>query len=116
MKYRRILFSALLGIVVGTPIAAILATENALHIQERPVPGVEAARALARQTGAVWESAQIRAPDGVTLDAWLFMPAQPNRSAVILLHGVADTRRGVLSHAHFLVRNGFTDRKGTRLN
>jgi fermentation-respiration switch protein FrsA (DUF1100 family) len=33
---------------------------------------------------------------------------QPNGDAVIALHGVADTRLGMLGHAQFLLRRGFT--------
>src|SRR5688572_23227440 len=107
-RARRFLVAALIGIAIGTTLGAILAAENALHIWERPGPWNDAARAMARQTGATWAEVQTRAADGITLDAWLFTPKHANGSAVILLHGVADTRRGVMGHAHFLLENGFT--------
>src|SRR6266536_483299 len=104
----RLVIAGSIGIAIGTPLIAILVTENALHIWDRPKPRTEAPRALARQTGATWSSVEARATDGVTLAAWLFTPKLANGSAVILLHGVADTRLGVMEHARFLVQNGFT--------
>jgi uncharacterized protein len=104
----RLFAAGLTGVAIGTPLAAILVTENALYIPHRPQPTAEAPAALARQTGATWRSAEARTADGVTLSAWLFTPRRANGSAVILLHGVADTRLGVLAHARFLLENGFT--------
>src|SRR5262249_34415988 len=39
---------------------------------------------------------------------WLFTPRAPNGAAVILLHGVGDTRTGVLGHAGYLLDAGYT--------
>ncbi len=61
-----------------------------------------------RSTNSSWRDVRIRATDGTSLDAWLFTPREPNGSAVIALHGVGDTRRGMLGHAEFLLRNSFT--------
>src|SRR5437879_9424203 len=52
--------------------------------------------------------AMLRARDGVVLAGWQFTPRDSNGSVVILLHGVGDTRLGMLSHATFLLRSGFT--------
>jgi hypothetical protein len=48
--------------------------------------------------------------DGIALDGWLFTPPDPNGSAVILLHGVGDTRSGMAVHAGYLLQAGFTVR------
>lgn len=45
--------------------------------------------------------------DGIPLDGWVFRPARPNGAAAILLHGVADTREGVLDETSFLLRAGY---------
>jgi dipeptidyl aminopeptidase/acylaminoacyl peptidase len=50
---------------------------------------------------------RIRAADGVPLDGWLFSPAHPNGGAAIVLHGVGDTRTGVLDQARFLLEAGY---------
>jgi dipeptidyl aminopeptidase/acylaminoacyl peptidase len=104
----RLFVAGLIGIAIGSPLVAILVTENALHIYNRPKPLDAAAKTLARRTGAVWSTAAVRAADGIALDGWLFRPDRANGSAVILLHGVADTRLGVMEHARFLVQSGFT--------
>jgi len=64
---------------------------------------------IARPIGATLEPVEVKAGDGAVLSAWLFTPARPNGSAVILLHGVGDARSGSLSAAGFLLRAGFTD-------
>ena len=68
----------------------------------------EMARSIATSTGGEWRNAEMRSFDGTQLSAWLFTPQHPNGHAVIAMHGVGDSRRGVLGHAHMLVRNGYT--------
>ena len=72
-----------------------------------PTPD-EMARSIATSTGGEWRNAETRSFDGTQLSGWLFTPQHPNGHAVIAMHGVADTRRGVLGHAHMLARNGYT--------
>src|SRR5437763_8163918 len=55
---------------------------------------------------------EVRAPDGVLLRGWTVTPPSPNGSWVLLFHGVADNRVGVIGQSEFLLR----DRKSTRLN
>jgi uncharacterized protein len=54
------------------------------------------------------EPAQVTAADGVALQGWLFTPSQRNGAGVMLLHGVGDTRLGMMAHADFLLRAGYT--------
>ena len=100
----------LFGIVMGTglTLASVFLTENALHVWNHAAANHAAADAIARQSAASWEPAQITAGDGVRLDAWLFTPRMPNGAGVILLHGVADTRVGMSGHAPWLLRAGYT--------
>src|SRR6516162_4234961 len=101
-KLRRLLVAALIGAAIGTPIASILAAENALHIWDRRPADPRSAAALVNATGAVRDSVQVTAADGTRLDAWIFTPRQPNGAGAILLHGVGDSRTGVLDFAEFL--------------
>jgi fermentation-respiration switch protein FrsA (DUF1100 family) len=94
----------LIGFVLGT----ILLTHNALHAPPRLTASAAAADALARNTDSTWEDARVIAGDGVRLDGWRFTPREPNGSIVMLLHGVADNRLGMLAHASFLLPNGFS--------
>ena len=99
-------------VILSGPIAVVLAalvlTDNALHVPKAVLPESDAAETIARSTDSTWEDVRVTADDGVVLDAWLFRPKQPNGAGVIALHGVADTRLGMLGHAQFLLRRGFT--------
>lgn len=81
----------------------MVVTEGALHIWDRrPPQSPPASLAFASP-----ETVRIRAADGVSLDAWLCTPPQPNGAVVVLLHGVGDTRLGMLRHADFLLGAGY---------
>jgi uncharacterized protein len=67
----------------------------------------ETAQMLAR-TGATKEDFTVRATDGVDLRGWKVRPTKPNGDWVLLFHGVADNRAGVLSYAEFLLRHGYS--------
>ena len=49
----------------------------------------------------------ISASDGAQLQAWYIRPPRPNGAAVILLHGMADTRRGVAGYAFMFFQHGY---------
>jgi len=82
--------------------------EGAVHGWARRQPDPAEADMVAQASSATWQSVRIAAADGAPLSAWLFAPRQPNGGAVILLHGVDDTRRGVRYHAIYLLQAGFT--------
>src|SRR5581483_10568246 len=46
-------------------------------------------------------------PDGVLLRGWKVRSAHPNGSWVLVFHGVADNRMGVLEHARILLLAGY---------
>ncbi|HET8922053.1 MAG TPA: alpha/beta fold hydrolase [Candidatus Acidoferrum sp.] len=50
----------------------------------------------------------VRAPDGVLLRGWKVTPPNPNGSWVLLFHGVADNRVGVIGQSEFLLRAGYS--------
>jgi alpha-beta hydrolase superfamily lysophospholipase len=50
----------------------------------------------------------VRAPDGVMLHGWIVRPTNPNGNWVLLFHGVADNRIGVVSQSEFLLRAGYS--------
>jgi uncharacterized protein len=51
---------------------------------------------------------EVRAPDGILLHGWKVTPPQPNGSWVLLFHGVADNRVGVIGQSEFLLRAGYS--------
>lgn len=103
----RLLLAVVIGLAVGGLLAILIVADGALHVPERIQPRLEAAASVAGETGAAWRDVQVTAADGVVLDGWLFTPPTPNDALVLLLHGVADTRMGMLGHAAFLLRSGF---------
>jgi dipeptidyl aminopeptidase/acylaminoacyl peptidase len=107
-RLRRLLAAAGIGVVAGTVVASVVAAEGAVHIWNRPSPDRHEADALVAQSGGSWSAVRVAAGDGTRLDAWIFRPAQPNGAGVVLLHGVGDTRTGVLEEANFLLLAGYT--------
>ena len=87
---------------------SIFVAEGSLHIWHKEIPSSIAADSIATHDDASWSDVKVTAPDGIVLRAWLFTPHHANRSAVIALHGVGDTRLGMLGHVDFLLRAGYT--------
>lgn len=50
----------------------------------------------------------IKAADGAQLEAWYFQPVHPNGAAIILLHGMGDTRQGVAGYAYMFLQHGYS--------
>lgn len=107
-RIKRLLVAAAVGVVLGFLAASYMVAEGSVHIWQRPKPDPDLAEAIARPIDASWEPVQVTAKDGVLLSAWVFTPRRPNGSAVVLLHGVGDTRSGSLSVTGFLLRAGYT--------
>ncbi len=53
------------------------------------------------------EEFDVHAPDGVLLRGWKVSSMNPNGSWVLLFHGVADNRVGVIGQSEFLLRVGY---------
>src|ERR1700756_974174 len=58
--------------------------------------------------GAHREDFDLRAPDGVLLRGWKVRAFKPNGNWVLLFHGVADNRVGVVGQAELLLRAGYS--------
>src|SRR5262249_52044541 len=54
------------------------------------------------------EDFDVLVPDGVQLRGWRVTPPNPNGSWVLLFHGVADNRVGVIGQSEFLLRAGYS--------
>ncbi|HEV2197209.1 MAG TPA: alpha/beta fold hydrolase [Candidatus Acidoferrum sp.] len=54
------------------------------------------------------EDFEVRAANGVRLRGWKVTPPNPNGSWVLLFHGVADNRVGVIGQSEFLLRAGYS--------
>ena len=59
-------------------------------------------------TGSQKVDFNVRATDGVELRGWLVRPPRHNGDWVLLFHGVADNRIGVIGQSEFLLRAGYS--------
>ena len=94
--------------------AAVLAGAYFCEISIRLDPvfrqpaSINRAATFSRAIDATWTSASIPASDGTPLDGWLFRPRHPNGDAVIVLHGIADSRSGMLPFSKMMLEQGYT--------
>jgi uncharacterized protein len=95
----------LISMVIGWLVAP-----SFLHPILRPLTPdlVQQADASFAQIGVHHEAFDVSATDGITIHGWKVRAAQPNGSWVLLFHGVADNRMGVLEHALILLRAGYS--------
>ncbi len=95
--------------LISCMVLGVVVTEWALHPWRRALtPQAEAqAQAVATRNHAVLTEVAVTASDGAILRAWSIRPSQGNGDAVILLHGVADTRMGMIGYADLLLRHGY---------
>jgi len=80
-----------------------------LHPARRPMsPGqISEVDGVFRAAGATRKDFQVRASDGAVLRGWLGRPSAANGDWILLLHGVADNRAGMVGYASFLLRDGY---------
>jgi uncharacterized protein len=69
---------------------------------------IERANEMFARTGAAREEFVVRASDGAELRGWKVRPTAPSGDWVLLFHGISDNRTGVLGHAEFLLRRGYS--------
>jgi alpha-beta hydrolase superfamily lysophospholipase len=67
---------------------------------------IQQADAAFSMMGTHREEFDVRAPDGVLLRGWKVRSTKPNGDWVLVFHGVADNRMGVLEHARILLLAG----------
>jgi len=114
MTLRRRIIRILLILLLFPPllagIAGWLAAPSFLHpIRRELTPDlIREADASFAVSGGHREDFNVRAPDGILLRGWIVRPQHPNGSWVLLFHGVADNRIGVLSQSEFLLRAGYS--------
>ncbi|MGA3130180.1 MAG: alpha/beta fold hydrolase [Terracidiphilus sp.] len=91
-------------------VAGIVSAEWALHPKRSALTEDDENQAagIAQSHGAVLRQVEIAASDGAILRAWAIRPAHCNGDAVILLHGMASNRAGMLGPADMLLRQGYS--------
>jgi uncharacterized protein len=99
-----VLVPVLVAMAVGWLVAP-----SFLHPMRRPLTRdlLQQAEVSFQQIGVQGQPFDIRARDGIVLRGWKVAAREPNGSWVLLFHGVADNRMGVLDHALILLRAGY---------
>jgi alpha-beta hydrolase superfamily lysophospholipase len=110
---RRLIRIAMILLLFPPLLAAVggwFAAPAFLHpIRRELTPGlIREADASFALTGATREDFVVPAPDGALLRGWKVRPKNPNGNWVLLFHGVADNRVGVIGHSEFLLRAGYS--------
>ncbi len=114
MTLRRRLIRILLILLLLPPILAGIAgwlvAPGFLHpIRRELTPDlIREADASFAHSGGHREDFDVRAPDGILLHGWIVRPDHPSGNWVILFHGVADNRIGVIGQSEFLLRTGYS--------
>jgi uncharacterized protein len=114
MKRIKIAAGSLAAVIVvwliGCAVAGVISADWALHPERLALTssGEAQASAIAAADHAVLQQASITAEDGALLRAWFIRPESGNGDAVILLHGQADNRVGMLGPADLLLRHGYS--------
>jgi len=99
-----LLFPPLMAAVIGWAVAP-----SFLHPVRRPLTPdlIREADTYFAQAHARREDFQVATPDGAILRGWKVRPPEPNGSWVLVFHGVADNRVGVIGQAELLLRTGY---------
>src|SRR5580698_8799552 len=77
-------------------VAGVVLCETALHPARRPVPSNREAQTV-----------EVHASDGIALRAWLFRADRSNGDAVLVLHGIADSRASQVGLARMFLDHGY---------
>jgi len=114
MTLRRRIIRILLILLLLPPILAgvagwLVAPSFLKPIRRELTPDlIREADASFAHSGGHREDFNVTAPDGITLRSWIVRPTNPNGNWVILFHGVADNRVGVIGQSEFLLRAGYS--------
>jgi hypothetical protein len=100
-----LLFPPLLAAVAGWLVAPGFLTPVRRELTADLIREADASFAA---THSYRQDFDVHASDGVLLRGWKVTPPNPNGSWVLLFHGVADNRVGVIGQSEFLLRAGYS--------
>ena len=113
---RKILLGRRLGLLVAATAAlylilsvagGVVLMEGALHVPRRPIGQRSVLEATVSPWASAVEDATVAAADGAMLKGWFVQPRAWNGNAVLLLHGVADNRQGIMQYAPMFLHSGY---------
>ena len=93
---------------IGAAIVGKLIGPGILHPTKNTYLRPDETEGMLRRTSGAKEDFDVRAPDGIELRGSKIRSRSPNGDWVLLFHGVSDNRTGVLGHAEFLLRHGYS--------
>jgi uncharacterized protein len=108
---RRFAFFGIASLAIAPLLAAFVGGSignGILHPAHIAPMRLEEMKRVLASTGATKDDFVVQASDGAALKGWKVRPVSPNRDWVLLFHGVADNRTGVLAHAVILLRHGYS--------
>jgi hypothetical protein len=108
---RPFIFLGIMSLAISPLLAAFVGSSigsGILHPMRLNAMRLEDTQKMLARTGAAKEDFTVRAQDGITLKGWKVRPVSANGDWVLLYHGVSDNRTGVLGHAEFLLRHGYS--------
>jgi len=109
IKLLQVVAVAALAFLIPSAIAGVFLAEATLH-PGRNIP-TSADETQAREVAWLQKSeltnVSITASDRVILRAWSIRPRTSNENEVILLHGLSDSRVGMIGYAELLLNRGF---------
>jgi alpha-beta hydrolase superfamily lysophospholipase len=110
---RRLIRIAVILLVFPPVLAGVagwLVAPGFLHPQRRELTPdlIREADASFATSSSHREDFDVRAPDGAMLHGWKVRPPLPNGDWVLLFHGVADNRVGVIGQSEFLLKAGYS--------
>jgi len=112
MRFTRRLIVLGIGVLVISPLLAAFVGSSVgngiLHPMQLNAMRLEDTQKMLERTGGTREDFSVKAQDGVTLNGWKVRPVLANGDWVLVYHGVSDNRTGVLGHAEFLLRHGYS--------
>ena len=106
LRWAAVLVAVWLALCVAI---GIVATNWALQPGRRALTAQDKGRAqtIAMRNHAELTEVDLTADDGAMLRGWSIQPSHGNGDEVILLHGQADNRAGMLGYADLLLRHGY---------
>lgn len=92
------------GIVAGVGVFAVgaMVAEGALHPRRDKIALV--CPCMANET---CEDAEIASADGTRLRAWHYMPKEPARGTILVLHGIGGSRNQMVHISSMFLKNGY---------
>jgi uncharacterized protein len=104
--YITIVFLLFIPVLAG--LVGYFVAPEALHPQRLNPERIQEAEGMLQRRKTIPEDLSVQVLDKVELRGWKIRAPEPSGDWVLLFHGVADNRTGVLGPAELLLRHGFS--------